>query len=267
MDGAGSIALGLDWRSGVYVQQLWERGELEYLVFNERAEDIDVLVEHGCLPSDTGEKLEPCAVTPVAGPWHVPAASHEIFPASEFTTPGRWLFFRLATGERLGLLEPAVAPLPSSLRLISNEGPNGDGGVFHDIQIETDFLVAPAASFTITLVVPSDTLVEQNAKLMLPWYTEPTESVQYFAPVAARSSLGEVKQTSAGLSIDIPNRPDPDVAEGPVDTSPIRIEVDLALPADFACGRLAAFRGWLCRREEAGECVTSNGVSRAIPLR
>src|SRR6185436_2005919 len=70
MDGAGSIALGLDWRSGVYVQQLWERGELEYLVFNERAEDIDVLVEHGCLPSDTGEKLEPCAVSPVAGPWH-----------------------------------------------------------------------------------------------------------------------------------------------------------------------------------------------------
>jgi len=111
MDGAGTYSLQIDWRSHVYLQQVWRNAEPEYLVFNQTGGDIDVLTETTCLIiSDTGERLPPCYAVRLAGPWHVPADSYSSFPASDLASRTEWLTFRLATGRKyLGMLWPPLA--------------------------------------------------------------------------------------------------------------------------------------------------------------
>jgi hypothetical protein len=270
MDGAGSFALGLAWRSHVFLQQVWRGAEAEYIVFNQTGKDIDVLVETTCLRSDTGEPPPPCDPVRLAGPWHVPTASYRSFPASELASLAQLLTFRLAAGRQfLGVLEPPLVPLPSSLPVISNEGTNGDGGRSTDLQIETGFLVAPGSTFTVTVVVPS-------GELTLPSHTDPVESVQFFDIVAARSSVGEVMPTGDGFRVQIPEAAAPDISEDPADgdapegsatPATARVEVDVTLPADYAGGPFAVFRAWLCTDGTLPGCQGGTALSRAIPLR
>jgi hypothetical protein len=270
MDGAGSFALGLAWRSHVFLQQVWRGADPEYLVFNQTGKDIDVLVETTCFRSDTGEPPPPCDPVRLAGPWHVPTASYRSFPASDLASLMQLLTFRLAAGRQfLGVLQPPLAPLQGSLPVISNEGTNGDGGRSTDLQIETDFLVAPGSTFTVTVVVPS-------GELTLPLHTDPVESVQFFDILAVRSSVGEVMPTGDGFRVQIPEVPPPDFTEDPADGDAVessaapalaRVDVDVTLPADYAGGPFAVFSAWLCTDGTLPGCQRGTGLSRAIPLR
>ena len=145
--------------------------------------------------------------------------------------------------------------------MISNEGTNGDGGHSVGPQIETDFLVAPGSAFTVTVVVPS-------GELTLPSHTDPVESVQYFDILGARSSVGEVMPTADGFRVQIPEPADPTISDYPLPPPvPARVDVDVALPADYAGGPFAVFRAWLCIEGNLPDCSWGHGVSRAIPVR
>src|SRR5262245_26015278 len=93
---AGVIAIGLDWRKNVFVQEIWKDGVPYYVLANLGKEAVTVSVTEG-----KGDKV-------LAGPWKVAAkgvATHEVkgLVGKELIT------FKLADGTRMGMIFGPVA--------------------------------------------------------------------------------------------------------------------------------------------------------------
>ena len=147
---AAVIALGLGADSGIFLQPLWQADELQYLVINDRDEAVDILANAdlaGCNGELVSERL--------AGPWTLEARSHRVLSGSEVTALFGQYSSWFANGSPLGVDHLGERPplAAEAGMVISNHGMNGGGGDSF-AQIETDFVVAPGPTFTITIVLP-----------------------------------------------------------------------------------------------------------------
>jgi hypothetical protein len=247
------FGLGLDWDYGVFVQPLWQGGELSYLVINDRNDLVDLVVD--ALVDDGGA----FARERLAGPWTVAARSHQTFSGGDVQTLVGPLMSWLAGDIELGLdrlLERP--PVSTTARVVSNHGTNGSGGDFF-AQIESDFVVAPGPAFTLTLAVPP-------GELTLSAHTQLGSRLPILDILAVRSVQATVRQTTTGFSALVPRPEDPAWSYASA-TDFARIDVDVALPAGSAEAPNALFDAWFWSVSDDGEPRAGNAMTRAFPLR
>ncbi len=153
------IGTGLDWRTGLFVQEYWQGGKPRYLIANLTREAAKVSVQSWQMPNmrEGGVLRELAAVPPkpvetLAGPWEVPAGGAVDVDASPLL--GKNLVEFRAGDKRLGLLE-APKPLPAepSGKTATSCGINGSGGRQARMWCEQEALrVAAGADVEVKLV-------------------------------------------------------------------------------------------------------------------
>jgi hypothetical protein len=103
---AETIGVGLDWRSGVYVQEVWHKGAPHYVLANLSKEDVQITVHE----FDSRWRLGQPLPKPEAGPWKV-AAGGKAFVDAATVTGDKLHRFVIAEGKQpLGLLPSIAAP-------------------------------------------------------------------------------------------------------------------------------------------------------------
>ena len=250
------IALGLGADSGIFLQPLWQADELQYLVINDRDEAVDILANAdlaGCNGELVSERL--------AGPWTLEARSHRVLSGSEVTALFGQYSSWFANGSPLGVDHLGERPplAAEAGMVISNHGMNGGGGDSF-AQIETDFVVAPGPTFTITIVLPPGDLTLAARPFEV--------GLRTVDVLAVRSERATVRETADGFSVvvAVPGNPAWSYASATADDF-ARIEVDVAVPSDIGDAPGVAFDAWFCAiRTSRGECAAGNGMSRAFAL-
>jgi hypothetical protein len=250
MDGAGTLGLGLRLGSGIFTQAVWEDGSLAYVVLNDRDEDVRLTFSE-C--TNVGE-LEGCTFGRTIVTWRLTGRSMRRITGADalaISSTGEMMGCA-ANGEKLGLLLPEVAPFTSESSVVSNADINSTGGGRENVgQVETGFLVAPGAAFTLDLSLPV------TGRLQLSSKTDPVEGLPFLDVVDARSLDATVSVTDEGLSVDVP--------ESASAESPVRVAVDVRYPEGFA-GKLVGFDAPYCvEMARSGSCLKSLRIQRAIP--
>lgn len=265
MDGGGGSDLyGLSFREQVFVQSLWQDGRPMYLVVNERSEDVELLLSQPIWPDG-----EPRIEEPLTLPWHVPSGAFELFAIDELEVlpgPGHpYIHFRTADGTSLGILSRTSPPEWSSeLAIVSTEGINGSGS--NDQQVETDFIAAPGATFSIVLSLTA------GGDLSFPWNDEPSSLYERLEVLAVRSEHGNVQSTEDGFVVHLPDVASyagdyTDAESTNVPKPPFRVEFDVAVPTSAAGRSFVLFEAWRCSQYDAtGSCGSGGGVTRLFPL-
>ena len=273
MDGAGSMPAGR-LSGDVMLQALWREQELNYVVFNEGHEDIEILVTYlECSMLGCGEEQE------LPGAWHVPADSVRTFTGDDVAVladPTKIVWFTLGDGTWLSSPQTSIRPeWGSASSIINTEGFWGEK--YYGVQLETDFVTAPGASFTVTVSFAV------AGRLTLQSRSEPLGSVAFVDIVAVRSDVGVVHATTDGFSVDVPGeqlaeglvgRYEPhvffhaDAASPPAPVAvPVTVEVDVTIPATFVGGSFIAFQASTCHARGAYGCTAPQRLTRGIPLR
>jgi hypothetical protein len=250
MDGAGTLGLGLRLDAGIFFQGVWSEGAITYVVLNERAEDVDLTFSE-CVE---GGALGGCTFGTTIATWRLPPRSMKKFVGSEalVLSGASELVGGSANGQNLGLLVREVAPFSSERAVVSNAEINSSsGGRENAGQVETDFLVAPAAEFVLELALPVRGVLTLSSR------TDPVEGLPFLDVLGARSDSATVSVTESGLSVQVP-----DTASV---ASPVRVAVDVRYPDGFA-GKLVGFDAWFCLEgTQSGQCHTGQRIQRAIP--
>jgi hypothetical protein len=253
MDGAGSIGLGLRWDQGLFTQAVWEEGALAYLVLNNRDEDVALTLSRASC-SDTGPRAG-CTYSETIATWRLPAHALRRFAGADVAglSGAYQLIGVAANGTRLGLLLPEVAPFAASPAVISNAAINSTSGNGPSPgQIETDFLVAPAAAFTLGLSFSA------GGELTLSSTTPSIDGLSFVDVVGARSEDASILPTEGGFSVVVPSTA--------TNESPVRVDVDVRLPANFS-GKFVGFDSFLCSTFESdGDCGTGRRFQRGLPV-
>lgn len=249
MDGAGTLLPGLRLGSGIFTQAIWEDGDLAYVVLNERDEDVSLTFSE----CESNDSIGGCTFGETMATWHLPRGSlRKIAGAEALPISSGDIVGASANGEKLGLLRPEVAPYASPLSVVSNADINSTSGIRENVgQVETDFVVAPAAAFTLELSLPVPGV------LLLPPRTAPVGGLPFLDVLDARSAEAVVEQTEEGLRLDL--------LESASAESPVRVAVDVRYPEGFS-GKLVGFDARFCTDvRPSGECSKSRSVQRAIP--
>lgn len=140
---ASQIAVGLDWRHNVFVQEFWQDGKARYAIYNGRPEAIKLTVhavQFVNAPNTEGFRI--VEGKELAG-WEIKGKG-VVFVDAPKAPPGdglRFLRFRIANGPQLGVLTLPTAPadLPGG-KLVSCDGVNGSGGRRPTVCYEQDAL-------------------------------------------------------------------------------------------------------------------------------
>jgi hypothetical protein len=253
MDGAGTGDIGIRWDQGVFIQPVWENGSLAYLVWNDRDEDLELSFSRA--KCDDVMPRAGCAEGETIAAWALPARSlRRITGAATAAISGAGGPLAVAAdGTRLGLLLPEVAPLPSESAVVSNAGINSTSGIGAMLgQIETEFLVAPATTFTIELSFSA------GGELTLSSKTPSIEGCSFVDVLGARSEEVPIRVIDGGFSVVVPASASPE--------SPLRVAVDVRIPANFS-GKFVGFDSWLCSEFQSdGECATGGHLQRGVPV-
>ena len=250
------VALGLRGDLGLFLQPLWVGGELSYLILNARDEAVDVAVNTSVADNCTGWFVGALA----AGPWTVAARSHRVVSGSDvMNLLGRamtWFADDTWLGSDFLYLQPSFSNLGT---VVSTHGTNGGGG--GDLaQIESDFVVAPGPTFTMTLVVPPGELrLEARGPSDL--------GIPVLDVLAVRSEQGTVLQTPSGFSVIVTYPDDADARDEFEMTGGVRrIDVDVAVPASTGDVPGVFFDSWFCAAEGSRECGRAYPMDRVVPL-
>jgi hypothetical protein len=250
MDGAGWLKLGLAWDAGIFLQGAWEEGVSTYVVLNDRDEDVALSF------SECGDQMvrEGCTFGATIATWHLPRRSmKKIAGADALAIWGpEWMVGVAVNGERLGILRPDVVPFTAEHAVVSNAGINASSGGGDSVgQVETDFLVAPDAAFTLHLSLPA------AGVLTLATRTDPVQGLPFLDVVGARSVDAMVSVIDTGLSVEVPTTASPE--------SPVGVAVDVRYPEGFA-GKLVGFDALFCvEMDHLGQCQKLGRIQRAIP--
>ncbi|HUT34264.1 MAG TPA: hypothetical protein VNE39_12335 [Planctomycetota bacterium] len=159
---AMSIGVGLDWRTGLFVQEYWQGGKPRYLIANLTREAARVSVQSYQMPDMREGRLREQAPPPrkpvetLAGPWEVPASGVADVDASALL--GKGLVEFRAGDKRLGLLEaPKALPAEPSGGIATTYGINGSGGRQARMWCEHQALrIAAGADLEVKLVTATD---------------------------------------------------------------------------------------------------------------
>ena len=169
---ASQIAVGLDWRQNVFVQEFWQEGKARYAIYNGRVEAIKLTVndvQFVNIPKT--ESFRAVEGKDLAG-WEIKGKSVVFVDAPK--APGgdglRFLRFRIADGARLGVLTFPVAPadLPKG-KIVSCDGINGSGGRQQKVCYEQDALTFKSEGIIeVKLKLPAggETVTFKKAKSM-----------------------------------------------------------------------------------------------------
>jgi len=246
MDGAGSFFTELYWDKGIFVQTLWQDGQPAFLLSNLRAEPAEIEVYAGSC-SDEGCSMGERLIT-----WQLAVGSTRTASNEELTALTEHLSIFVSEEVRLGmLLGLGPTPRASSLGFTSSMGINASGNPV--TQIETGFLTAPGSAFTLTI----DLLPGTTGKLVLLTKHPDIESLAFVDVVAVRSQVAVVEQTGDGFTVLLPF--------APPDESPVRVDVDVAIPTTFS-GHVIGFNAGWCPGTHYGERCDAYRVTRLIPL-
>jgi len=125
---ASQIAVGLDWRQNVFVQEFWQEGQARYAIYNSRPEAIKVTVNEVQFVNVPGTESFRAVEGKDLANWEVKGKS-VVFVDAPMAPAGdviRYLRFRFTDGPRLGVLTFPVAPadLPKG-KIVSCDGING----------------------------------------------------------------------------------------------------------------------------------------------
>jgi hypothetical protein len=250
MDGAGTLSLGIPLGSGIVSQAVWEDGALAYVVLNDREEEV-ALTFSEC--GDAGG-LEGCTFGATLATWHLPRRSMQKITGADALaiSSASDMMGASANGKKLGFLLPEVAPFASERSVVSNADINSSSGGRENVgQVETDFLVAPDATFTLHLSLPVTGVLTLSSR------TDPVEGFPFLDVVGARSLDATVGVTESGFSMEVP--------ETASTETPVRVAVDVRHPEGFA-GKLVGFDASLCvDLARSGECRKVERIQRAIP--
>jgi len=157
------IGVGLDFRTGVFVQEYWQNGKPYYALANLGKEGVQISVNDW----KSGAAL--------AGPWGVQSQSVTHVDASKLPANGL-VRFQLANGKALGLLNVPMPPAASGKNVATFEGMNGSGGRHNELWCEQEKLAYSADEvIDLKLLVPGgagiikySTKAEEGAILQLP---------------------------------------------------------------------------------------------------
>jgi hypothetical protein len=252
MDGAGSLGLGLQLNSGILLQGVWENGAVAYVVLNDRDEDVDLTFSE-CREADDRDG---CPFGRTVATWHLPPRSLRkvtgadalaVSSANESEMVGG-----SANGQMLGILLRDVAPFASERAVVSNADINSSSGARDNVgQVETEFLVAPAAAFALELSLPVTGI------LTLASSTDPLPGLPFLDVVGARSVDATVSTTESGFRVEVPETASVE--------SPARVTVDVRYPSGFA-GKLVGFDASFCMDQTRSSlCLEGERIQRAIP--
>lgn len=266
LDGGGQIGLGLSWEKGVFVQPVFEEGELRLLVSNRRARAVTLNVYETAAAGDDGGEtpIDDLGVsseeTVTRGAriaeLAVPAQSTKTFDGAALLGPEGELLWVDADDDELGLLERPQPPLAAAaLPVVSGERERSG-------QIETDFTLLPGPTFdaTVTLTAPGHFWVEPPAYQSM--------HVELLTATAASSDDAAVTPTGTGFHVAIP--------EGTSAESPVRVKLSFELPHGVlsADTMLALDGGFLCTSLRPGaddsaaqpeDCANGAGLVRLVP--
>ena len=252
MDGAGALSIGLSWDHGVFTQPVWENGSLAYIVLNDRDEDVALAFARARCGDEAGGAG--CTFGETIATWRLPARSLRKIAganAAAISAAGQLLGVT-ANGTRLGLLLPEVAPRASELAVISNAGINSTSGLGPSLgQIETDFLVAPAAEFTLGLSLSA------GGELTLS-RTPSSEKLTFVDVLGVRSQAASIRTTERGFSVTVP--------ASASDEAPVRVDVDVRVPESFS-GKFVGFESLMCWETGSdGRCTGGRLFQRGVPV-
>jgi hypothetical protein len=233
MDGAGSFVAGLDLGQQVFVQSVWQDGELSYLVMNERTEDIELtLRDRTCIEYRCDVSTQPVLVT-----WPVPARSTRRFGGEEVLgAPG--IIVVQVGPDTLGIIPPPHAPgLAPLLPIVSNSATFT--GLVNDIaQVESSVVALTGSSLTLVLVLPNP-----MGQLKLPAHQAAAE-IPILDVVDVRSEQIAVQRIGDDFVLDVQNS----------NSDTVRVEVDVAVPADAADRLVVGFSAVRCVQGTFPDC-------------
>jgi hypothetical protein len=248
-DGGGQFVLGLSWEDGVFVQPVWDEGQLRLLVANRRTEAVTL----GVFETDWSE--DPNSMIADEGPARGAALARSTIPAqstvavdgSALLGPQHEMLWISADNERLGVIERPQAPLvTSTLPIVSSE-------TVGYAQLETDFSLLPGPTFeaTVTITTPGQLWLEPS--------TYRPMQVERLSPTEVSSDDATVTSTPNGFRVVLPN-----------DTSqetPARVQLSFAPPQGLlsADAMLVIDAGVLCIQLMGDECVVGTEIVRLLP--
>ncbi len=239
------IGIGLDWRSGIFVQEYWEKGEPHYLLANLSKEAVEITVHEFDSKWRLGQPLPKTA----AGPWKVPAGAHATVDASPRVGAGLWRFV-IGGKQPLGVLPGPTDPGVKGAGYVPSMGLNGSGGIVPRLFVVQPTLeVAAGSTVKIVLHLPSKSGV-------LKFKAEPEAAVDPLrpAPLVVESATSETlpisKDEKQAIVID---------TDAPkTDAQAHEVVLSLPLPKVKAA-QLFMLDGWLARPNGGG-----NGITRGL---
>lgn len=248
LDGGGSIAVGLSWERGVFVQPIWEQGQPRLLVSNRSAEEIAFGVyatEWTVDPEGPDRAPDRGALLSEAS---VPAHATRSLDGATLVGSAGDLLWVSVDDERLGLLyRPQPPVVTGTLPFISSEP-------LTQAQVETDFSVLPGASFAATVTL------SQPGQLWIQPATSPNAAVEILTATSVSSQDAVVTTTADGFRVELPAETS--------ETSPARVQLSFTLSQGATAGEplLAFDAGFFCT-EPGGEsgCNRGTGLLRFVP--
>jgi hypothetical protein len=249
-DGGGQIALGLSWDKGVFVQPVWDEGQLRLLIANHRTEAVTLGVFETEWSDDPNPMFADEAPTRGASIAQstINAQSTVSIDASALMGPAGELLWVNAGDERLGLIERPQPPLvTATLPIVNRE-------TFGNAQLETAFALLPGPTFeaTVTLTKPGELWLGPPAS--------PSVYVELLTATEASSDDALVTPTTDGFRVVLPD----DTSE----QKPARVQLSFAVPQGLLSGEtmLALDAGYLCTELLGGaDCGTGAGIVRLLP--
>jgi hypothetical protein len=240
LDGGGQIGVGLSWTEGVFVQPVWDEGQLRLLVANRRAAATSLGVYETAWPAADDHVGD-------QGPTRgdellqqtVPAGATATIDGSALLGPSDDLLWVAADDDSLGLIERPQPPLVDGVFPIVSNNPNSPS------QVETAFSLLPGPSFeaTVTLTRPG--------LLWLKRASSRVADVVFLAATDASSEEGAVTAITDGFLVVVPH--------GTSTEAPTRVRLSYSVPQDsMTADALVAFdAGFFCYQPRGTSAATS----------
>ena len=154
------IAVGLDWRQNVFVQEFWQNGKARYAIYNAQPQAIKLAVSDVQFLNVPGTESFQAHEGKELANWEVKSKSVVFVDApTALGRKGLWyLRFRIVNGPRLGVLTfPAAPPDLPKGKIVSGDGINGSGGRRQEVYYVQDALTFKSGGIIeVTLKLPAN---------------------------------------------------------------------------------------------------------------
>lgn len=215
LSSASQIAIGLDWRQNVFIQEYWQDGKARYAIFNNREEKLKVTVSGVQFVTPPGTERFQAVEGKEFASWEFKGKG-VLFVDAPTAPAGHYLRFRIASGAQLGTLTSPVSPadLPKG-KIVSNDGINASGGRRQNVLVVQDSLTFKSDGvIEVTLKLPAggEVLTFKKTKSM-------DTPVEALISEASCKTL-TIKDTKEAITIDT-SKP---VKEAPIHTVTLKFK-------------------------------------------